>query len=51
VWALLHHFFAGIRFLVIDMHIGVGLPQARASSKYVLFLSVGLTLLAGVWLW
>ena len=51
VWALLHHFFAGIRFLVIDMHIGVGLPQARASSKYVLFLSVRLTLLAGVWLW
>lgn len=51
MWAFLHHFFAGLRFLAMDIHIGIGLAQARASSKYVLFASLGLTLLLGVWLW
>jgi len=51
LWAFLHHLCAGIRYLAIDMHIGVGLVQARASSKWVLFVSLALTLLIGVWLW
>ncbi|MEO6423072.1 MAG: succinate dehydrogenase, cytochrome b556 subunit [Candidatus Nitrotoga sp.] len=51
LWAFLYHLCAGIRYLAIDMHIGVGLAQARASSKWVLFLSSGLTLLTGAWLW
>lgn len=51
MWAFLHHFFAGLRFLAMDIHMGIGLAQARASSKYVLFASLGLTLLLGVWLW
>ncbi len=51
LWAFLHHLCAGIRYLAIDMHIGVGLAQARASCKWVLFVSLGLTLLIGVWLW
>ncbi|MCX7195080.1 MAG: succinate dehydrogenase, cytochrome b556 subunit [Proteobacteria bacterium] len=51
LWAFLHHFCAGIRYLAIDMHIGVRLAQARASSKWVLFVSMGLTLLIGAWLW
>jgi succinate dehydrogenase / fumarate reductase cytochrome b subunit len=51
LWAFLHHLCAGIRYLAIDMHIGVGLAQARASSKWVLFVSIGLTLLIGAWLW
>ena len=50
-WAFLHHLCAGIRYLAIDMHIGVGLLQARASSKWVLCVSLGLTLLIGAWLW
>ena len=48
LWALLHHFFAGIRYLVIDLDYGVGLAQARASSKWVIFLSLALTVLIGV---
>src|SRR5512135_2613778 len=32
LWAFLHHFCAGIRYLFIDMDCGVGLAQARASS-------------------
>ncbi len=51
LWALLHHLFAGVRFLAIDMHLGVKLPQARASSKWVLALSLLLTVLIGVWSW
>ncbi|MCE9550003.1 MAG: succinate dehydrogenase, cytochrome b556 subunit [Betaproteobacteria bacterium] len=51
LWAFLHHFCAGIRYLAIDMHIGVRLAQVRASSKWVLFVSMGLTLLIGAWLW
>jgi len=35
VWALCHHLLAGIRFLIIDLGIGVGLKQARASAWLV----------------
>jgi succinate dehydrogenase / fumarate reductase cytochrome b subunit len=51
LWALLHHFCAGIRYLMIDFDIGVGLAQARTSSKWVLAVSLALTVVAGVWLW
>ena len=32
VWALALHFFAGIRFLLIDLDIGVVKPRARQSA-------------------
>ena len=48
LWAFLHHFCAGIRYLVIDLDYGVGLAQARASSKWVIFVSLALTVLIGV---
>lgn len=51
LWAFLHHFFAGIRFLAIDLDVGVKLAQARASSVWVLALSLALTVLIGVRLW
>lgn len=51
VWFFLHHLCAGIRYLALDLHYGVELAQARASSKWVLAISVLLTLLAGVALW
>jgi succinate dehydrogenase / fumarate reductase, cytochrome b subunit len=51
LWAYLHHFFAGLRYLALDLHKGVSLPAARASSKLVLIVSVALTLILGVWLW
>lgn len=50
-WFLLHHVCAGIRHLLLDLHIGVALPQARASSKLVLAAGFVLTVLAGVLLW
>jgi succinate dehydrogenase / fumarate reductase cytochrome b subunit len=51
LWALLHHFCAGIRFLAIDVDAGVRLAQARASGKWVLAVSLVLTVLLGVRLW
>jgi succinate dehydrogenase / fumarate reductase cytochrome b subunit len=36
VWALAHHFFAGIRFLLIDADIGVEIKPARYSAWTVL---------------
>jgi succinate dehydrogenase / fumarate reductase cytochrome b subunit len=52
LWALLHHLFAGIRYLLLDVHIGVDLASARASSYIVLAISLALTLvLGGVLLW
>jgi len=51
LWFLLHHVCAGIRHLLLDLHIGVALPQARASSKLVLIAGFLLTVFAGVLLW
>ena len=45
LWAYLHHFCAGIRYLYLDIDVGTDLPKARASSWAVLAVSIGLTLL------
>ena len=36
LWSIAHHFFAGIRFLLIDAEIGVNKSSARAGSWLVL---------------
>lgn len=51
LWAYLHHFCAGIRFLLLDMHKGLELEAARNSSRLVLIVSIALTLVIGVMLW
>ena len=51
IWAYLHHFFAGIRFLLLDVHQGIELRPARLSSVIVLVVSLALTLIVGVRLW
>jgi succinate dehydrogenase / fumarate reductase cytochrome b subunit len=45
-WAFLHHFCAGIRFLLLDLHVGIEKKQSQASAKGVLAISLGLTLIA-----
>lgn len=42
-WAYLHHFCAGIRFLLLDLHIGIEKEPSRTSAKAVLAVSLGLT--------
>ena len=51
LWAFLHHFCAGLRYLAIDLHLVHGLAQARNSSKVVMAVSLILTVLLGVKLW
>lgn len=50
-WFLLHHFCAGIRYLALDLHYGVGLAQTRASSKIVLISGIILTAIVGFAIW
>ena len=51
LWAFLHHFCAGLRYLAVDMHLVRDLAQARNSSKVVMVVSLLLTILAGAKLW
>lgn len=51
LWAFLHHFCAGLRYLAIDLHRVRNLAQARNSSKMVLLVSLSLTVFFGVKLW
>ena len=45
LWSIAHHFFAGIRFLLIDAEIGVEKSQAKIGAWLVL-LAEALTLFA-----
>ena len=51
LWAFLHHFCAGLRYLAIDLRYITSLAQARNSSKAVMIVSLALTALAGAKLW
>lgn len=44
IWAFVHHFCAGIRFLLLDLHIGIEKEAARKSAAVVLAVSIPLTL-------
>ena len=51
LWAFLHHFCAGLRYMAIDLHYVRDLAQARSSSWAVLATSLLLTVLVGAKLW
>ena len=40
LWSITHHFFAGIRFLLIDAEVGVEKAQARVGAWLVLLAEV-----------
>ncbi|NBC13192.1 MAG: succinate dehydrogenase, cytochrome b556 subunit [Gammaproteobacteria bacterium] len=43
-WALLHHLIAGVRYLVIDLGLGVDRPTARGTAWTALTAALVLTL-------
>ena len=45
LWAFIHHFCAGIRFLLLDLHIGIDKETAKQSAGIVLAVSIPLTLI------
>jgi len=54
IWAYLHHFCAGIRYLMLDSHRGLDKYSAQKSAGVVFGVSLGLTFvfalkLFGVW--
>lgn len=51
IWAYLHHFCAGLRYLLLDIHQFIDLKPARQSSAVVLVASLALTLIIAVRLW
>jgi succinate dehydrogenase / fumarate reductase cytochrome b subunit len=48
IWAYLHHFLAGIRHLLMDVHMGLEKNCARKSAAMVLLISIPLTGLIGL---
>jgi succinate dehydrogenase / fumarate reductase cytochrome b subunit len=51
VWLYCHHFFAGIRYLLLDLHWGIAKEKARASAKLVFVLGAVATLLVAGRIW
>jgi len=51
VWAYLHHTFAGIRHLGLDLRLGIQLPGARMTAYTVLVVALIGTAIAGALLW
>ena len=50
IWALAHHFFAGIRFLLMDLDCGLNVNTARVSAWLVLAAGAVTALVAAGWL-
>ena len=48
VWAYLHHFCAGIRHLLMDVHLGVDKETGRKSAVVVFAISLPLTALVAL---
>ena len=44
IWAFAHHFCAGIRFLLLDLHVGIEKEASRKSAAVVFAVSLPLTL-------
>ena len=48
MWSYLHHFCAGIRYLVLDMHIGTDKESAHKSAVISFAVSLSLTAILGL---
>jgi succinate dehydrogenase / fumarate reductase cytochrome b subunit len=48
LWSTVHHLFAGVRHLLLDVHVGIGLVPARRSGAIVLVLALVVTLAIAV---
>jgi|SRR6516225_7518134 succinate dehydrogenase / fumarate reductase cytochrome b subunit len=51
VWSYLHHLLAGLRHLLLDLHVGLDLVPARRSAAIVLVLGLVLTAIVAIRLW
>lgn len=51
LWALMHHLLAGVRFLLLDAHIGTDLQTARKTARIVLIAGAVSAFILGIFLW
>jgi succinate dehydrogenase / fumarate reductase, cytochrome b subunit len=51
IWLYAHHFWAGLRFLMLDLHWHVTKAPAQKAAAIVLVLGVATTILIGWKLW
>ena len=51
IWSYCHHFCAGIRYLLLDLDLGVDLKTARLTSWIVIAAGLALTAVFGARLW
>jgi succinate dehydrogenase / fumarate reductase cytochrome b subunit len=49
-WAILHHLVAGIRYLALDLHVGIAKEPSRKSALAVFAISLPLAFVAALWL-
>ena len=47
-WAYLHHFVAGVRHLFMDNHIALDKDAAQTTARWVLVISLALTVVVGL---
>ena len=48
IWGFFHHLVAGIRYLLLDLHIGIDLKSARTSAIAVYAVSLPLAFIAAL---
>ena len=48
IWSFLHHFFAGIRYLLLDLEVGVEKASSSRSAILVLLLGFGSSAIIGL---
>lgn len=48
IWCFLHHFCAGIRYLLLDLEIGVEKSESNRSAIVVLVVGIALTAVVGL---
>ena len=48
IWGFFHHLVAGIRYLLLDLHLGIDLKSARASAIAVYAISLPLSFIAAL---
>jgi succinate dehydrogenase / fumarate reductase cytochrome b subunit len=51
VWAFMHHLFAGIRYLLLDLHIGIAKEPAQSSARVVLIAGLVATAVFAARIW
>ena len=51
IFGFIYHLCAGIRFLFLDMHIGVDIKTAKKTAWFTILISISLTAILGVMVW